>query len=344
MASPLTLVSSAHAMEIPIASVEDCVAARPCARAMAAALGFHQTASEEVALIVAELASNLVKHAGRGTLILRQVLGANRTGIEIESRDTGPGISDIERSFTDGFSTRGSLGYGLGSVNRLMDEVDVCSAPNSGTKIICRKWIPLNTDRTTIQKWDVGAATRALHNSSANGDSFVIRQDGDALLVGLIDGLGHGELAQIAALAAQRYVRTHAELSLDAIFLGVGRACRATRGVVMTIARFHSPSQMSFAAVGNIETRACCGGERSSFPITRGIVGAEISAVRVQDIKWKQEWILVLHSDGLHSRWQWSDFNSLAHKPAGEIARVLLTKLATGNDDATVLVVKQEMP
>jgi anti-sigma regulatory factor (Ser/Thr protein kinase) len=114
--------------------------ARRAAKGMAEDLGFDPTAGEEVTLAVIELATNLVKHARGGQLTLTPLKADARVGLEVVSQDTGPGIPDIGRALTDGFSTSGSRGMGLGAVNRLMDEFDIRSRPREGTWVVCRKW------------------------------------------------------------------------------------------------------------------------------------------------------------------------------------------------------------
>jgi len=132
MAASLSMVNATKALEFAISEPVDCAAAQQSARRMAMNLGFAEGISEEVALAVAELTSNLVKHADHGVLILRPLENNGRTGIEIEASDHGPGIPDVEQSFADGYSTSGSLGYGLGTVNRPMDEMEPGSSADDG--------------------------------------------------------------------------------------------------------------------------------------------------------------------------------------------------------------------
>lgn len=334
-------MDSGKAAEFVIAEKADCVSAQQEARRMAQAAGFGKENSEEIAIAVAELSTNLIKHAGQGVLKLRSLRGV-RSGIEVEAEDHGPGMTDVEQCFADGYSTAKSLGYGLGAVNRLMDEIDVTSSPGPGTHVICRKWIRPTTEPGTPRLWDVGVITRSRLFAEENGDAFVIKHRNQQLLVGVIDGLGHGEQAQAAALAAQAYVQTHDDSPLDKIFLGAGRACRATRGVVMALARFSSAVRMSFASVGNVEARVCGARERIALMPRRGIVGVDEAHVSVQEIAWDPQWVFVLHTDGLRAHWQWDDFPELAAEPAREIAARLMRKLAAGNDDATVLAVRSE--
>jgi len=221
-----------------------------------------------------------------------------------------------------------------------MDQVDIQSRPGSGTHIACRRWIRENRSFEYEHLWDVGAYTRSRRLAAENGDAFVIKHWGSELLTGLIDGLGHGEEAQKAALAAQQYVQSHDSQPLDRVFAGAGRACKATRGVVMALARFKSPELLAFASLGNIEARAWTGAERLSFRAKRGILGAQETNVHVQELPWHPSWLLVLHSDGLRSRWQWDDFPGIEKEPAQNVASKLMRALATDTDDATVLAVK----
>ncbi len=131
---------------IQISDVGDLSTARLAARSMSTAIGFDESAVEEIALAVRELATNLVKHANGGVLRLRRTEEDGRTGIQIDSEDQGPGIVNVERAIGDDFSTSGSLGCGLGAVNRLMDEFDVTSRPGVGTRIVCKRWLRLVTD------------------------------------------------------------------------------------------------------------------------------------------------------------------------------------------------------
>jgi len=343
MAAALIQMDGVKATEMLVRESMDCAAAQQSVRRMALSLGFAGNASEEIALAVAELASNLVKHARRGSLTLRPLHSGDRAGIEVEAADDGPGIPDIEQSLADGYSTSGSLGYGLGTINRLMDEMDISSVPGSGTHIICRRWIRPPVETLTSHVWDVGVATRSRHFALENGDAFVVKEWQGQLLVGLIDGLGHGGLAQKAALAAQQYVQTHYDQPVDKIFFGASRACRATRGVVMALARFPSQTRISFASVGNVEARVRSEQKRISLVGQRGILGTHVSHVGTQNYTWDRRWLLVLHTDGLRSHWHWEDFPGLEQEPSQIIASKLMRELASGNDDATVLAVKSEM-
>lgn len=330
---------------IQVVHASDVAVARRAAQALATAIGFAEQGSEEVALAVSELATNLVKHARGGSLTLTSLVDGERVGMQVTSQDRGPGIVDVEQALTDGFSTVGSLGYGLGAVNRIMDEFDITSRPGEGTHIVGRRWVRLTGLRALPHPLDCGAATKAHPLMTVNGDAFVLKQWSEGALVGVIDGLGHGQFAHRAAQAAWQYVESHFDQPLDMLFRGVGRACQATRGVVMALARFDvrpplAVAQFTFASLGNIEARLCGSSQPANFMVRRGVIGLHAPRPVITEHHWEPGNVLILHSDGVATHWRWENFAHLARASATVIARQLLRTLARDNDDATVVVVK----
>jgi anti-sigma regulatory factor (Ser/Thr protein kinase) len=140
--SRITIAGPATADRLATASV---------ARAFGLRAGLSAARSQELAVAVAELASNVARHARDGTLVLRR-LETPRPMIEIVCRDRGPGIQDPVAARRDGFSggrqlapdapRREGCGLGLGAVERLMDEVQIDSELGIGTTVTARKWIP----------------------------------------------------------------------------------------------------------------------------------------------------------------------------------------------------------
>ena len=339
----MTLVPS---IRIPVSHSSDVSEARRLLKTIANELGFSKMESEELAIVASEMASNLVKHARGGQIILTAVEDGDRLGIRIESLDNGPGIADADQVITDGFSTAGSMGCGLGAINRLMDEFEIRPRPDgmTGTQIICMRWRRENFQGRGTCPLSYAVATRAYHIIGPNGDSFVIKTWKEFSLVALIDGLGHGQQAHQAAQATREYIENHYDQSLEALFLGVERICRGTRGVVMAVARFDcriTPIKISFAAVGNIEARVFGSPSPMNFIMRRGVIGSNAPKPVITEQSWNPEYILVLHTDGLKTIWSWSDFPELASMPATQTAQRLLQKLAKDNDDATVVVVRK---
>ncbi len=127
---------------LTIASPRDVERIRREARGLAARAGFNRVDAEVIALAVSELATNLLRFAPGGTILAMTCQGDSGKGIEIQSRDNGPGIADIDLALQDGYSTGGGLGSGLPAVQRLMDDFALTTGP-AGTRIEARKWLNL---------------------------------------------------------------------------------------------------------------------------------------------------------------------------------------------------------
>src|SRR5262249_30546222 len=140
---------------------------------------------------------------------------------------------------------------------------------------------------------------------------------------------------------ARQYIEQHFDLNLDKLFLGAGRACQGTRGVVMALARFDLERHfIAVASVGNVETRVMNIPERWNVAVRRGIVGLNAPDPVTTEHPWTAESILVMHSDGLSARWDWNQFRHLKDEAPETIARRLLAELGKNDDDATVIVAR----
>jgi len=123
----------------PIQADVDVVQTRQQGRNLAADAGFSAGDQTVIAAAISEIARNILMYAKRGEIELRAVTQAERAGIIIIARDSGPGIKDIQRALQDGYSTSGGLGLGLPGARRLMDEFEVISNGN-GTTVTMKKW------------------------------------------------------------------------------------------------------------------------------------------------------------------------------------------------------------
>jgi anti-sigma regulatory factor (Ser/Thr protein kinase)/serine/threonine protein phosphatase PrpC len=337
----MTHASQPQPRSLRVALPSDIQHVADAAKDLSVSLGFQPEQYEQIHLVVTELASNLIRHASHGTIRISSVHSDDRVGIQIESDDDGPGIPNVEQAMTDGYSTCDGLGLGLGTINRLMDDLEFSSGANGGLHIVCHRW--LRPRPPGLQKKDImfGVATRSRRMDPDNGDAFIVRHwDGNSL-GGVIDGLGHGELARRASLTARQYIEQHYDQPFDKIFRGTDRACRATRGVVMALARFDfTRKKLIVADVGNIEMRLIGSAERFNPIIRRGVIGLNAPGPVVTEHPWSSSCLLVMHSDGLRTNWNWNDFRYLSGEPPDIIARRLLTALGTLDDDATVLVAR----
>ncbi|HEY5062382.1 MAG TPA: ATP-binding protein, partial [Gemmatimonadaceae bacterium] len=94
-------------------------AARRSAVSLGNAHGLDAEAVGRLAIVVTEAATNILRHARRGTIVLRGLTAGATPAIEMLALDKGPGIPDVTRAMRDGYSTSGTAGVGLGAMQRL---------------------------------------------------------------------------------------------------------------------------------------------------------------------------------------------------------------------------------
>ncbi|MCP9985227.1 anti-sigma regulatory factor [Actinomadura madurae] len=106
--------------------------------AFAERLGFGGERLGQVQLAATEAATNLANHARQGEMVVRIVRSGETALLEFVCVDRGPGIADVPVSRADGYSTSGTLGLGLGSIERLADRCGMFSLPRTGTVLYAR--------------------------------------------------------------------------------------------------------------------------------------------------------------------------------------------------------------
>lgn len=124
----------------PVRSQVDVIGARQAVRLAAVAQGFSLVDQTKIVTAASELARNALVHGGGGSLILERLQDGPQAGLRLTFEDQGPGIPDIARALTDGFTTGNGLGLGLGGSRRLVNEFQIESAPGRGTRVTVTRW------------------------------------------------------------------------------------------------------------------------------------------------------------------------------------------------------------
>jgi serine/threonine-protein kinase RsbT len=125
---------------IALRTSDDVVRARQAVRARAIEAGFGIVDQTKLVTAASEVARNTVDYGGGGTLRIEIVREGSRRGVQLTFSDNGPGIADIEQAMTDGYTSGGGLGLGLGGAKRLSNEFTIDSAPGKGTTVTLARW------------------------------------------------------------------------------------------------------------------------------------------------------------------------------------------------------------
>ena len=138
-------------MRFEIKESIDVFAPRRAVRTVAAEFGLPRDACAELAIVVSELCSNILKYGKRGSVEMEAVYEEGRLkGIAVMARDEGPPFADVAMALRDGYNdrgpvdpgtllTRGGIGTGLGAVLRLTDSFRVDPDPR-GKVIRVERW------------------------------------------------------------------------------------------------------------------------------------------------------------------------------------------------------------
>jgi serine/threonine-protein kinase RsbT len=141
-ASPNSSTTTTTHDTLPIRNDEQIVRLRQFVREKAVAQGLSLIDQTKFVTAASELARNTLIYGGGGDVHCYVVERNGRRGLKLEFVDQGPGIPDIPRALSDGFTSGSGLGLGLGGAKRLCDEFDIRSAPGEGTHISITKWKP----------------------------------------------------------------------------------------------------------------------------------------------------------------------------------------------------------
>ena len=319
--------------------VEDASAVAACRSAalgLADRLRFPAVRADQLALAVTEAASNLHKHASAGSLWLAVNRDGEPPGIDVATIDAGPGVPDVAAAMRDGHSTAGTLGIGLGAIQRLADSCGLYSMPGHGTALTLRFRSP-GTRFPATPRW--GGLVRPIDGETECGDAYGAAQVGDAIVAVLCDGLGHGPLA--AAAAAEGVAAVLDDPAGDPAAL-VGRMhgrMAGTRGGAVGVVRLGG-GIARFCGLGNVAASILSQGRRKSMVSIPGIAGHQARTIRQFDYELPPGAAVILHSDGISARWEAAALPGLETRDPLLIAAVLLAEAGIHRDDAGILVLK----
>jgi anti-sigma regulatory factor (Ser/Thr protein kinase) len=312
---------------------------RRTALRIAQPLTLSEVRRADVAIVATELATNLVRYAEKGRVLVQTLAFAAGDCIELVAIDSGPGMTDIYRCMQDGFSTGGTSGTGFGAVRRLSDEFDAYSTPGQGTVVASRihvdGWGSHNDGR-----YAVGAVSIPAPHERLCGDAWRVTENAGRVAVLVADGLGHGPHAADAADRAATVFDDDPYGEFPHFFQRAHRALLGSRGAAVACAQIDQSGAIRYAGVGNIAGMLVGTGRSRGLPSDNGTVGVQMRhTVHSTAYAWPEHGVLVMHSDGLTGRWTLDNYPGLRLRHPAVVAAVLYRDFVRGRDDVTVVVV-----
>lgn len=173
-----------------------------------------------------------------------------------------------------------------------------------------------------------------------NGDSGFISFEEEQLFVGLVDGAGHGREANTIAQTSRDFLEKNKEAELPSLMSALHENLNGTRGGVAIIGKLDFKSlKFRFVGIGNIFLRKF--GNSSSRALTQGgVIGYNIRTPYEKIMQFSGGDVLVMHTDGITSRFDVNDYPEILYDDAKTIANNIIKKFGKNNDDATCIVIR----
>jgi anti-sigma regulatory factor (Ser/Thr protein kinase) len=297
-------------------------------------LGLDEVKTGELALLATEVSRNVLLHGGGGQAIILGTKNDHGPIAGVLALDQGSGIQDITKALSDGFSTAGTMGAGLGAMKRIASSLEVFTARN-GTIVF------LELGSAAPNDLQIAGMALPYPKERFCGDAWAYHRTPERTLILLVDGLGHGWEASEAAEEAVSVFRKQVARSPREILSYMHDALKKTRGAAAGISEIRVPeNRLIYAGVGNTAAVMLSHNTSRSLTSHNGTLG--IAAPRIQEfqVEWPSRAILVMHSDGVQTRWDLSTYSGLLARHAAVIGGALIRDFRRERDDASVVVVK----
>lgn len=314
---------------------------RRAATALAKSMDFDEVQTGQIAIVVTELAANVLRHAKAGEMILRSLINTTTrraTGLEILAIDRGPGIANLNLALADGFSTGSTPGTGLGAVKRLSTFMDAYSEPSGGTVVVAQFQNP----SAAREAMDIGAVCLLKPGEEACGDSWAAFSDAPTrTVIFAADGLGHGVDAAVASRLAIDTFRQNLHLESEQIAAAVHAAMRSTRGAAIAVVEIlRNRREIHFTGIGNFSALLLHETASRNMLSHNGTAGVEARHIQSFSYPWSEKSLLILHSDGLASQWNLLKHPGLRVRHPSLIAGLLYRDFRRQRDDVSVVVAR----
>ncbi|MCK4706260.1 MAG: ATP-binding protein [Gammaproteobacteria bacterium] len=310
--------------------------------------GFREVVLEKIELVCNEIVTNQIKHAGgSGMIQIWDNESHEQPTLDIFALDYGAGIKDLEYAKRDGVTTTGTMGRGLGAIERLSSESAIYTQQAEdykeevwhGTAVWSRF---TDSKQKCSLKLQHGIYSRALRDNFYNGDDVQLKINSSSVRWAHMDGLGHGEEAAKAIYPALNILDSD-EDDLALTMAELGEALQPGRGAVAMLGKFDIDNEcISIAGIGDMAARIICNGELINVAMASGVAGHDHRSINVENIDFPKQAVFISTSDGIKS-WNIRTLPSLWRLHPQMIALVMGQVLGRNNDDRSILVIRKKV-
>ncbi len=308
--------------------------------------------------VISELGTNIVKYAHRGFIRVSRVTHDDYVDVDVWAEDRGPGIANVELALQDRYSTGGSLGLGLPSVQRIADTFSLRTTCNDGTIVHVRKRIrgrkpearkPASTAAADGARWTAGAGgtpweigcfVRSMEGQFVGGDLATFFDTPDGVLVLIADVTGHGPQAHAVAQSIEQAVAARASLEVPALVTELHTLLKGTLGAAVGLLSINARlGVFRYVGVGNTGA-ARCAGEHWRGISKDGVLGQRLPNLLEQGGTLSPGDVICLWTDGIPEAAGKRYAGNNSYQSPLRLARNLVAERGRLYDDAACAVLK----
>jgi Stage II sporulation protein E (SpoIIE) len=310
---------------VPVECDEDIGRVQRLASSAAVRQGFSTAGAQLVERLATDMATHLVRHQEAGRMLVRFADWDERHGVELLLSTANSG-TPFEVDLRDGVL--------------VSDLFEVYTVPGKGTVMMAQLWRGPQTGPSD-RRFSVGSMSDPIEGEVVSGDAWAVEQRGARLVVLVADGLGHGVEAAAASAAAVTAFRAHHLEPVERIAACLHTDLRRTRGAAIALAEIdRDAAELRFCGIGNISARLLTTDGVNELVSHYGIAGYQTQHIRTFTMPWSDDAMLVMHSDGLSSRWDADAYPDLRLQHPQLAASTVMRDATRANDDALITAVR----
>lgn len=182
---------------------------------------------------------------------------------------------------------------------------------------------------------------RPARGERVSGDEVLLERRGDLVLIGVVDGLGHGKPAHAAATEAKKYLRAHWTADPVENLRLLDEHLATTIGAAVSIGVLNIEERtLRYAAIGNTVLRLV-GGATGRVPSVEGTVGANTQRrAREHHVRLGERETLLCYSDGMSDRFEVDDYPQMLYDRLTTVVATLVDRWGKAYDDVSCVALR----
>lgn len=202
------------------------------------------------------------------------------------------------------------------------------------------------SDMTAIHEFndknfDICYGIRPYQGEVKSGDEVVLIRTEEYILIGIIDGLGHGKAAYDIAQSIKKYIEEQHSQDIETLVQNAHQNFKGSRGAVIGLAKIQNDGQIDFIGIGNISCKIINKSQEISLLSKDGALGIRTRNICTIKAKIEPGAILVMYSDGIGSQVFRNGIPALL-KGSKDFVASLIAEFGKKHDDVSLIFLNKK--